>query len=181
MAAGGGPALRRIGGGGGRMTGAAGDGVTRRAALLAALGAGAAALGLPASAQWRADARFPSLAAVLDVLLPGDALTPPASALGADREIAAFVSDSEPLVRLFAAALGWMDEQGGQPFGDLPADRQAALVQAMAVSDPNLVPGRFYHILRALAVEFHYARPEAIAGLALNPAPQPLGYPPPWG
>lgn len=154
--------------------------MTRRAALRAALGASAATLAPPALAQWREGSAYPSLTAVLDTLLPADALTPSASALGVAREITDFIAGSEPLQRLFAAALDWMDAQGGRPFRELPAMQQAVLVQAMADSDPDRIPGRFYHVLRALAVEFHYARPEAIAGLALNPAPQPLGYPPPW-
>ena len=46
--------------------------------------------------------------------------------------------------------------------------------------DYNQIPGRFFHIVRAFAVELYFAKPEAISGYPLNPAPQPAGYLPPW-
>ncbi|MGQ0565861.1 MAG: gluconate 2-dehydrogenase subunit 3 family protein [Gemmobacter sp.] len=160
------------------MTGrqAAGGGPSRRAALSAMLSVGLAPL-LPPSAAW-ADAPHAALGAVLDTLLPDDGLTPAATALGLDAELRDLLAGNDLLSRLFATALDWMDSQGPRPFRDLsPADRTAMLA-AMAASDPNLIPGRFYHVVRALAVELYYARPEALAGLPLRPAPQPFGYPP---
>jgi hypothetical protein len=122
-----------------------------------------------------------SLAAVLDAILPADDLSPSASALGVDRDIADFVAESDMMTRLFLAAMGWMDQLAALPFRDLAPSQQAEVLAYMATADFNAVPGRFYHILRALAVEFYYARAEAVAGLPLNPTPQPEGYPPPWG
>jgi len=122
-----------------------------------------------------------SLASVVDVLLPADDVSPSASALGVDRDIADFVSENEMLTRLFETALDWMDHVGDEPFRDLPPFQQVEVLTFMESSDFNAVPGRFYHILRALAVEFYYARAEAVAGFPLDATPQPNGYPPPWG
>lgn len=122
-----------------------------------------------------------SLASVVDTLLPADDVSPSASALGVDRDIADFVADNEMMTRLFVAALDWMDNLGDEPFHNLPLSQQVEVLTFMESADFNAVPGRFYHILRALAVEFYYARAEAVAGLPLDAAPQPNGYPPPWG
>lgn len=142
-----------------------------------ALSAGLAPL-LPRAGLAAGPGDLASLGAVLDRLLPADDLSPSATALGIDAEIAAFLGDEGPLLQLFALALDWMDGLDGRPFRDLPTMRQAQILDAMAAGDPDQIPGRFYHILRALAVEFFYARPEALGGLPLHPAPQPEGYPP---
>ncbi|WP_372841512.1 gluconate 2-dehydrogenase subunit 3 family protein [Phaeovulum sp.] len=145
---------------------------------MAALGAGLASICGPVVAEARPMA---SLAAVLDVLLPADDFSPSASALGIERDIADFVAESDMMTRLFLAALDWMDHLADLPFRDLTSAQQAEVMAFMETADFNAVPGRFYHILRALAVEFYYARAEAIIGLPLNATPQPEGYPPPWG
>ena len=122
-----------------------------------------------------------SLASVVDALLPEDDVSPSGSALGVDRDVADFVAENEMLTRLFETALDWMDSLGDDPFYNLPPSQQVEVLTFMESADFNVVPGRFYHILRSLAVEFYYARAEAVAGLPLDPAPQPNGYPPPWG
>jgi hypothetical protein len=122
-----------------------------------------------------------SLASVVDTLLPADDVSPSASALGVDRDIADFVAENEMLTRLFATALDWMDQLADRPFHDLTLSQRVEVLTFMEGADFNAVPGRFYHILRALAVEFYYARAQAVAGLPLSVAPQPNGYPPPWG
>lgn len=153
---------------------------TRRQAMLATLSAGLAPL-LPPPACAEVNDPFASLAAVLDTLLPDDGLTPAASALGIEAELRGLIAGNDLVLQLFAAALGWMDSLAPVPFRDLAEVDRAAVLDAMAGADFNQIPGRFYHILRALAVELFYARPEALAGLPLASAPQPLGYPPPWG
>ncbi len=149
----------------------------RRRALLGLLSAGLAPL-LPPAGVAAAPGDLASLGAVLDTLLPADAFGPAATALGAEVQIVAFLGENGPLRQLFGLALGWMDGLEDRPFRDLPPPRQAAIVAAMADSDFNQIPGRFYHILRALAVEYTYAAPGALGGLPLHPAPQPDGYPP---
>lgn len=152
-------------------------GASRRSVLKVAFGVGLSSL----CGSGVADARpMASLAAVVDALLPADDFSASASALGVDRDIADFVAESEMMQRLFLAALDWMDHLADVPFRDLTTTQQAEVMAAMETADFNAVPGRFYHILRALAVEFYYARAEAVAGFPLNAAPQPDGYPPPW-
>lgn len=121
-----------------------------------------------------------SLGAVLDSLLPADEFSPSATDLGLEVEMKRLIAENELLVRLFTLALGWLDGIGTRPFRELDEKRQVEILTAMAASDFNQIPGRFFYIVRALAVELYYARPEAISGYPLNPAPQPAGYPPPW-
>lgn len=152
--------------------------VARRDLLLAALAAGLAGFVLPVRAQ-PAEA-FGSLGAVLDTLLPADALSPAATALGVDREVEDSILGNPTMARFFEAALGWLDQLDGAPFRDLPEARRVEILAALAEADFNQIPGRFYHLMRALAIEFYFTHPEAFAGYPLEPAPQPMGYPPPW-
>lgn len=154
----------------------------RRQLLGISLGAGLSALRLPVLAQEipaRTDA-LASLGAALDCLLPADEFSPCATALGVDREVRDFLKENELLWRLVAAGLAWLDHQDERPFHALPPERQRMILDGARAWDANQIPGRCYHILRALAVEFYFAHPETITELPLNPAPQPAGYPPPW-
>ncbi len=150
---------------------------TRRSLLISTLSAGLSGLCYPALAR-EGDLR--SLGAVLDTLVPADEFSPSASDLGLESEMERLIADNDLLTRLFVAALGWLDEVGSRPFRELDEERQVEILTAMAASDYNRIPGRFFHIVRALTVELYFARPEAISGYPLNPAPQPAGYPPPW-
>lgn len=155
-------------------------GPTRRAALLSLVAAALGSTPMLAAASADPAAGRAALAAYLDVLLPADALTPSASALGVQDDILGLARDAPLLARLIALVADWLD--GGEPgsFAALPLSKRAANVAAMAEADPNRPDGRFHQLIRLLAIEFYYARPEALAGLGLNPAPQPEGYPPPW-
>ena len=150
----------------------------RRAVLMGMLSVGLSSVCGSATAD---TAPMASLAPVVDTLLPADDVSPSASALGVDKDIADFVAENDMMTRLFAAALDWMDHLADRPFRDLTPPEQTEVLTFMESADFNAIPGRFYHILRALAVEFYYARSEAVAGFPLDPAPQPNGYPPPWG
>lgn len=152
--------------------------IHRRGLLLSSLSVGLSAL-IPAAVHARPHPD--TFGAVLDTLLPADAFSPAATSLGVDKDILEIVSKNELLTRLFDAALGWLDQVEAEPFANLPSKRQAEILQNMQAADFNQIPGRFFHIIRALAVEFYYAKPEAIAGFPLNAAPQPEGYLPPWG
>jgi hypothetical protein len=149
----------------------------RRRALLLMLSAGLLPL-LPRTGLAAGPQDLASLGAVLDTLFPSDALCPSATALGVDAKIREALGSEGPLLQLFTLAVDWMDGLGDRPFRDLPPARQADILEAMASSDFNQIPGRFYHIARALTVEFAYATPEALRGLPLHPAPQPEGYGP---
>jgi len=153
---------------------------TRRAALVSGLSAGLVPFLPPGVAGREADA-LASLGALLDTLLPDDGLSPAATAVGVDVEIRALLETDPRLFQFFGAALSWLDGLADRPLRDLDPATRHDIVSALAASDVYQIPGRFYHIVRALAVEVYFARPEALAGLPLYPAPQPQGYPPPWG
>lgn len=152
--------------------------VYRRDLLISALAAGLSGIALPARAQ--AGDAFASLGAVLDTFLPADDLSPSATALGVEREVQEAITRNATMTRFFEAALGWLDGLDGAPFRDLPEPRRDEILAALAEADFNEIPGRFYHLMRAFAVEFYFSHPEAFAGYPLEPAPQPMGYPPPW-
>lgn len=150
---------------------------TRRAVLVSSLSVGLSAFCFPASAR---GGEFHSLGAVLNTLLPADEMSPSATELGIETEMERLIADKALLKRLFAVALEWLDGVGPRPYRELDAERRLDILGAMAASDYNQIPGRFFHVVRALAVELYFARPEAISGYPLNTAPQPTGYPPPW-
>ncbi|MCE5972554.1 gluconate 2-dehydrogenase subunit 3 family protein [Sinirhodobacter sp. WL0062] len=154
--------------------------LSRRSLLFQALSASLAGFAVPVLAQEGQVQSLGSLGSVLDTLLPADEFSPSATALRVDQDVMDFVAQNQLMLRLFVAALGWMDSLSDRPFGELPAQQRIAILSAMEQADYNQIPGRFFHILRSVAIEFYYARPEAIAGYPLSPAPQPAGYPPPW-
>ncbi|PTV97395.1 gluconate 2-dehydrogenase subunit 3-like protein [Rhodobacter aestuarii] len=157
---------------------------TRREALALALSAGLSALiGVPSTARAQNtsdEAAFASLGALLDTFLPEDDLSPAATAVGVATDLRAFLSANGQLEQLFIIALNWMDGLAQVPFWQLSFAERTEILTYMSAADYNQIPGRFYHIARALAVEFYYATPESLAGLGLNPSPQPEGYLPPW-
>ncbi|MDZ7711484.1 MAG: hypothetical protein U5K36_16555 [Roseovarius sp.] len=136
-------------------------------------------LGGPALAQGPAP-RPGALVAFLDTLLPADDFGPAASALGIDAEILAYAPDGSDLHRLIALGSSWLDGLDARAFADLPAATQHDVLRYMEGADRAQVPGRFYAVLRQFAMELYHARADTTAGLPLNPAPQPEGYPPPW-
>lgn len=154
----------------------------RRQVILGGLAAALAPLAPRLStAQPLPDGAGPLLAAYVDVLLPEDGLTPAASTLGVHEAILDLATTQDLLGRLIALVAEWLDQTGPAPFAALPPKLRAARVDELALADPDHLEGRFHQLIRLLAIELYYARPEALAGLDLAPAPQPAGYPPPWG
>lgn len=155
--------------------------LTRRRALIGAL---AASLSGPVWAQQLTADKdaidAATLAAYLDVLLPADAHSPAASALGIERDIIQFAQQLALFSRLLSLGTQWLNQTGRGAFHNLPLSDQAKVVDWMATADRDQIPGRFYHLVRLTAVEFYYDRPAAQGGFDLNPSPQPAGYPPPW-
>lgn len=121
-----------------------------------------------------------TLAAFVDTLLPDDGVTPAASALGIDRDLRDFIQGSDQFLTMTDMVCDWLNTLGPAPFDALSPQDRLHIVDYMAEADHNLLEGRFYHLVRLLAIEFYYARAEALAGLDLAPAPQPAGYLPPW-
>ena len=122
-----------------------------------------------------------ALEAYVDILLPGGDGLPSASSLGIAAEIEALAPEGSVFRRLLAVGSEWLDTVQGGGFADLPVSAQAQIVDWMAAAPYDEIPGRFYHVVRLFAVELYYTRPEARIGLPLEHAPQPFGYPPPWG
>lgn len=121
-----------------------------------------------------------TLDAVIDTLLPADDVTPSATALGVSDELMSLAPKGSSLHRLLALGTTWLDTLDARSFAELPAETRHDVLRYMERADYNEVPGRFFHLLRQMAFEIYYAQPQTYAGLALNPAPQPEGYPPPW-
>jgi hypothetical protein len=154
--------------------------LTRRDALMALASSSLVCLACsPAFAQ-TAQLRRETLDAVLDTLLPSDALTPSATALGVGDEIMSIAPDGSQLHRLFALGTTWLDQLDDRSFAEQPDQIRHDVLRYMEDADYNQVPGRFFHLLRRMAMEIYYAQPQTYAGLQLNAAPQPKGYPPPW-
>lgn len=152
--------------------------MNRRDALLSFASGIAAATAFPVSAQVSIDR--PLLDLVSDTILPEDALTPSASAIGAVDDVLEMVQSHQMLQQLMAFGLQWINQAAGVPFAQLPTEGREQLLKLAQDSDFNQVPGRFFHVLRVLLLEAYYAKPETLAGLPLNSAPQPEGYLPPW-
>lgn len=124
---------------------------------------------------------FDTVDAYVDILLPADGLSPAASALGVGASIMALGAEQPLLADLIDLVTAWMDTIGADRFVDLSFDERHAIVTYMANADIDTLEGRFFQLIRLFAIEFYYAQPQALAGMALDPAPQPSGYPPPWG
>ncbi|MEQ8903131.1 MAG: gluconate 2-dehydrogenase subunit 3 family protein [Roseovarius sp.] len=121
-----------------------------------------------------------TLDAVIDTLLPADDMTPSATLLGVSAELMLLAPKGSSLHRLFALGTTWLDTLDARSFAELPSETRQDVLRYMERADYNEVPGRFFQLLRQMTVEIYYAQPQTYAGLSLNPAPQPEGYPPPW-
>ena len=153
----------------------------RRAARHVALAGALACTDLPAlaAALSRGDdeARIArTFTAFCDTLIPADALTPAASALGVPGAILGDVRGDALGERLVGAGCAWLDgECGGDFAGADEASRNAALerMQAMPWQSPA---GRFFVVMRNTAMADYYVQPQSWRGLALDRPPQPLGF-----
>lgn len=133
----------------------------------------------PAQAQ-RAPVGQQLLGTLVDLILPQDAQSPAASAVLVHIELQELVQSHALMTRLFEFGLSWLDQVGGRPFLDLPQSAQIEILDFAQQADFNQVPGRFFAVLRLLSCEIYYSKAEALGGLPLQDAPQPMGYPPPW-
>lgn len=152
--------------------------MNRRDALISFASSIAAATVLPVAAQASIDRKLLNL--VADTILPADELTPSASAIGAVDDVLEMVRGHQMLSQLMAFGLQWLNQVQGTALSTRSVEDRERLLLAAAESDFNQVPGRFFHVLRVLLLEAYYAKPEALAGLPINEAPQPEGYLPPW-
>ncbi len=155
--------------------------LTRRRALAA--GVAAALAQSPLAGRLSAatgDLDLAALETFLDILLPADDLTPSAGELRVASQIVEIAAPTDPYRRLLALGTFWLNGEGARSFASLSAADRHKVVAWMSRSDIDAIPGRFYQVVRQSAVEIYFSHPQALAGLPVNPAPQPLGYPPPW-
>jgi Gluconate 2-dehydrogenase subunit 3 len=111
-----------------------------------------------------------------DTLVPADALTPAASALGVPKAILADLAGQPLGERLLAAGCDWLDRECQGDFAAAAEGvRHAALerMQAMPWESP---PGRFFVVMRNTVMADYYVQPMSWRGLALDRPPQPLGF-----
>ncbi len=123
---------------------------------------------------WRA-----TFTAFCDTLVPADALTPSASALGVDRALLADIVEDADATRLAAATCRWLDAAGGDsgaPFATRGEAERVAIVERLSREPWNTAPARGYLAVRNSVLEAYYVRPESWRGLALDRPPQPLGF-----
>lgn len=155
--------------------------ISRRAFLLS--GAASAAVGLaPGLLQAQSAApALPPLDAFTDILLPSDTDTPAASSLSVAQALLNEVIPGSLTERLLGAGTAFLDQVGPVPFVQLPTGAREEVVSWMATADYNAIPGRFYHVVRLFTVAYYFSHPDVVSAFPLNAAPQPLGYPPPWG
>ncbi|GAB2499354.1 gluconate 2-dehydrogenase subunit 3 family protein [Arenimonas alkanexedens] len=157
---------------------------TRRQAL-ATISAALAGLALPgAKVAWAVasdavswpGAIEPCFAAFCDTLIPADALSPSATALGVPSRILAELPDNAMLRRLFELSCLWLDQAAGGRFDALDEDSRGGIAEAMSLLPWEAPQRRFFDLVRDLAMGWYYADPAALAGFATRAPPQPAGY-----
>jgi hypothetical protein len=135
-----------------------------------------AALAAKAAPAVDAERTLRTFVVFCDTLVPADALTPAASALGVPKEILADLQGQPLGERLLVAGCDWLDRECRGDFAAASeALRDAALekMQAMPWESPA---GRFFVVMRNTVMADYYAQPLAWRGLALDRPPQPLGF-----
>ena len=152
----------------------------RRKVLQAIAGTALALLApLPGAAQTQ-EPNMQVLDAFLDTLLPQDAFSPAASSLGIGQDLVALGPAGSDWHRFLGLGTAWLDGLNAAGFAQLPPDARVRILEWMQQADTREIPGRFFQIIRRLAIELYFTHPASLAGLNLNTAPQPEGYPPPW-
>lgn len=156
---------------------------TRREALalIASALAGTVAYGGSALAQAAAAAApAPGLAATFgafcDTLVPADALSPSASALGVPARILAEVDANPQLKRLVDFSGGWLDQAAGGDFAGADEGLRNGILEAMSALPWEAPQRRFFDLMRDLVMGYYYSQPAALAGMATDQPPQPAGY-----
>lgn len=156
---------------------------TRRKIVAAAIAAVLGPLPCSGPAQSQsapAEINRQSLSAFLDALLPGGGELPAASTLGLADALIGEARHRPEVLELLAAGSAALNGTGRGPFHGLSPDERSVVADWLSAQPPHTPARQFYTLVRQLAMELYYSREAAIAGLPLNTAPQPRGYPPPW-
>ena len=152
----------------------------RRAARRVALGVALACTDLQALAaggQGEGGERIVrTFTAFCDTLVPADALTPSASALGVPKAILGDVQGNPLAERLMAAGCDWLDGECRGDFAAAPDPVRPAALERMQAMPWESPAGRFFLVMRNTVMADYYVQPLSWRGLALDRPPQPLGF-----
>ena len=120
------------------------------------------------------------LAAVVDVIVPGDE-TPAASDLGIHVRLIDQARRIPNYPALLSEGLGWLEQRArtdhGLPFLQLSMDRKEALFALAFDAAPQSLPHVFARRVRDDALTAYYRDARAWGGLGFDQPIQPAGYP----
>lgn len=142
-------------------------------ALAGTVACGGNALALAGDAAASPEGTF---TAFCDTLIPADALSPSASALGVPARILAEVQANTQLQRLVGFSCTWLDQAAGGDFARADEGLRDGILEAMAALPWEAPQRRFFDLMRDLAMGYFYSQPAALAGMATDQPPQPAGY-----
>ena len=114
--------------------------------------------------------------AFCDTLVPADALTPAASALGVPKAILGDIAGQPLGERLLAAGCDWLDRECQGDFAAAAESLRHAALERMQAMPWESPAGRFFVLMRNTVMADYYVQPLAWRGLALDRPPQPLGF-----
>lgn len=116
----------------------------------------------------------------LDTLMPQDAFSPSATALGVDRAIIARFPTNHRLQQLVFLGCNWLDnearKEGGADFTSVSPILQESIVGRAEDSPAQSLPLVFFTTLRGLTWLHYYTRAESWPGLGYTGPPQPGGF-----
>lgn len=145
-------------------------------ALAGTIAYGGSASALAAAPATSAPGPAATFTAFCDTLIPADALSPSASALGVPARILAEVDANPQLTRLVEFSAAWLDQAAGGDFAAADEGLRDGILEAMSALPWEAPQRRFFDLMRDLAMGYYYSRPEALKGMATDQPPQPAGY-----
>jgi hypothetical protein len=124
-----------------------------------------------------ANLSMPALDALVDTLIPADALTPSASALGVGHMLLTQAESDAGFRPWLVEGMKWLDQGVAGSFSEIDESARLLLLERLANSAIGSQPRTFFELLRARTMTAYYADPRSRVGLAISRPPQPLGYP----
>ena len=120
------------------------------------------------------------LRAWIDTLLPADEVSPAASELKVDANIAQVARGNQDYLRLITMGCLWLNQQagkqGGQAFEQLDDSDREQIVNLAEQAPARSAPKVFFERTRLDAFHYYYARPESWSMLNYPGPPQPYGF-----
>ena len=121
-----------------------------------------------------------SFAAWLDTLLPGDARSPSASAIGVAPAVSETLVQQAGGRRVHDAGIQWLDAQararGAATYAALGEAARETVATTAAASPPGSLPNVFFILTRDEAFKAYYADPRTWPGAGYLGPPQPDGF-----